>query len=103
MAVALDMQSADFEERFAALVAAKRETSADVELTVADIIDDDGLTAGHHPAGDAGAGREPRPHQAFLALSGDCGEEGRRQEDCRKEDCRKEDCRKEVGGKEEYG
>ena len=40
MAVALDMQSADFDERFAALVAAKRETSADVDLTVADIIDD---------------------------------------------------------------
>ncbi len=40
MAVALDMQSADFDERFGALVAAKRETSADVDLTVADIIDD---------------------------------------------------------------
>src|ERR1700678_4495640 len=40
MAVALDMQSADFNERFASLVAAKRETSADVDLTVADIIDD---------------------------------------------------------------
>ena len=40
MAVALDMQSVDFDERFAALVAAKRETSADVDLTVADIIDD---------------------------------------------------------------
>jgi histidinol dehydrogenase len=40
MAVALDMQSADFDERFAALVAAKREISADVDLTVADIIDD---------------------------------------------------------------
>jgi histidinol dehydrogenase len=40
MAVALDMQSTDFDERFAALVAAKRETSADVDLTVADIIDD---------------------------------------------------------------
>jgi histidinol dehydrogenase len=34
------MQSADFGERFASLVAAKRETSADVDLTVADIIDD---------------------------------------------------------------
>jgi histidinol dehydrogenase len=34
------MQSADFDERFASLVAAKRETSADVDLTVADIIDD---------------------------------------------------------------
>ena len=40
MVLALDMQSADFDERFAALVAAKRETSADVDLTVADIIDD---------------------------------------------------------------
>ena len=40
MAVTLDMQSADFDERFAALVAAKRESSADVDLTVADIIDD---------------------------------------------------------------
>jgi histidinol dehydrogenase len=40
MAVALDMQSADFDERFAALVAAKRETSADVDLIAADIIDD---------------------------------------------------------------
>ena len=40
MAVALDMQSADFEQRFASLVAAKRESSADVDLTVADIIDD---------------------------------------------------------------
>jgi histidinol dehydrogenase len=38
--MALDMQAADFEERFASLVAAKRETSADVDLTVADIIDD---------------------------------------------------------------
>jgi histidinol dehydrogenase len=40
MPMALDMQSADFERRFAALVAAKRESSADVDLTVADIIDD---------------------------------------------------------------
>jgi histidinol dehydrogenase len=40
MSMALDMRSADFDERFAALVAAKRETSADVDLTVADIIDD---------------------------------------------------------------
>jgi histidinol dehydrogenase len=40
MAVALDMQSADFDKRFQALVAAKRETSADVDLIVADIIDD---------------------------------------------------------------
>ncbi len=40
MAMALDMQSADFDKRFAALVAAKRETSADVDLAVADIIDD---------------------------------------------------------------
>jgi histidinol dehydrogenase len=40
MAMALDMQSADFEQRFAALLAAKRESSADVDLTVADIIDD---------------------------------------------------------------
>jgi histidinol dehydrogenase len=40
MSMALDMQSADFEQRFAALVAAKRESSADVDLTVADIIDD---------------------------------------------------------------
>jgi histidinol dehydrogenase len=40
MSMALDMQSADFEQRFQALVAAKRESSADVDLTVADIIDD---------------------------------------------------------------
>ena len=40
MSMALDMQSADFERRFAALLAAKRELSADVDLTVADIIDD---------------------------------------------------------------
>jgi histidinol dehydrogenase len=40
MSMALDMQSADFEARFAALVAAKRESSADVDLIVADIIDD---------------------------------------------------------------
>jgi histidinol dehydrogenase len=40
MSMALDMQAADFDERFASLVAAKRETSADVDLTVADIIDD---------------------------------------------------------------
>jgi histidinol dehydrogenase len=40
MAMALDMRSADFDERFAALVAAKRESSADVDLAVADIIDD---------------------------------------------------------------
>jgi histidinol dehydrogenase len=40
MAMALDMRSPDFDERFAALVAAKRESSADVDLAVADIIDD---------------------------------------------------------------
>jgi histidinol dehydrogenase len=40
MSMALDMRSADFEQRFAALVAAKRESSADVDLAVADIIDD---------------------------------------------------------------
>ena len=40
MSMALDMRSADFDERFAALVAAKRESSADVDLTVADIIED---------------------------------------------------------------
>jgi histidinol dehydrogenase len=40
MAIALDMQSADFDRRFAALLAAKRESSADVDLAVADIIDD---------------------------------------------------------------
>jgi histidinol dehydrogenase len=38
--MSIDMRSADFEQRFAALVAAKREASADVDLTVADIIDD---------------------------------------------------------------
>ncbi len=40
MPMALDTQSADFEHRFAALLATKRESSADVDLTVADIIDD---------------------------------------------------------------
>ncbi|MFZ0600960.1 MAG: histidinol dehydrogenase [Roseiarcus sp.] len=40
MAIALDMQSADFDERFQALLAAKRETAADVDLAVADIIED---------------------------------------------------------------
>ena len=40
MAMALDMRSADFEQRFAALLAAKRESSADVDAAVADIIDD---------------------------------------------------------------
>ncbi|HEY1779896.1 MAG TPA: histidinol dehydrogenase [Roseiarcus sp.] len=40
MAIALDMQSADFEERFQALLAAKRESSADVDVAVADIIED---------------------------------------------------------------
>ena len=40
MSMTLDMQAADFERRFAALLAAKRESSADVDLTVADIIDD---------------------------------------------------------------
>ena len=40
MAIALDMRSADFDQRFAALLAAKRESSADVDLAVADIIDD---------------------------------------------------------------
>ena len=40
MAIALDMRSADFDERFAALLASKRESSADVDLAVADIIDD---------------------------------------------------------------
>jgi histidinol dehydrogenase len=40
MAMALDMQSADFEQRFAALLAAKRESSADVDAAVAAIIAD---------------------------------------------------------------
>jgi histidinol dehydrogenase len=40
MPMALDMQSADFEARFTALLAAKRESSADVDIAVADIIDD---------------------------------------------------------------
>ena len=40
MPMALDMQSADFDERFSALVASKRESSADVDVAVADIIDD---------------------------------------------------------------
>jgi histidinol dehydrogenase len=40
MSVAFDMRSADFDARFARLVAAKRESSADVDLAVADIIDD---------------------------------------------------------------
>ncbi len=40
MAMALDMQSADFERRFAALLAAKRESSADVDAAVAAIIED---------------------------------------------------------------
>jgi histidinol dehydrogenase len=40
MAMALDMQSADFERRFAALLAAKREASADVDAAVAAIIAD---------------------------------------------------------------
>ena len=40
MAIALDMRSADFERRFAALIAAKRESSADVDVAVAAIIDD---------------------------------------------------------------
>jgi len=40
MAMALDMQSADFERRFSALLAAKRESSADVDGAVADIIAD---------------------------------------------------------------
>ena len=38
--MALDMQSADFERRFAALIAAKRESSADVDAAVAAIIAD---------------------------------------------------------------
>jgi histidinol dehydrogenase len=38
--MALDMQSADFEQRFQALLAAKRESSADVDVVVADIIGD---------------------------------------------------------------
>jgi histidinol dehydrogenase len=40
MSMALNMQSADFDKRFQALLAAKREASADVDLTVADIIED---------------------------------------------------------------
>ncbi len=40
MAMALDMQSADFERRFAALLAAKREASTDVDAAVAAIIAD---------------------------------------------------------------
>jgi histidinol dehydrogenase len=40
MAIALDTQSADFEGRFASLLAAKRESSADVDAVVAAIIAD---------------------------------------------------------------
>src|SRR6516165_261069 len=40
MPVALDMRSADFERRFAALLGAKREFSADVDAAVAAIIED---------------------------------------------------------------
>ena len=40
MAIALDMGSADFEQRFSALLAAKRESAADVDATVATIIED---------------------------------------------------------------
>jgi histidinol dehydrogenase len=40
MAMALDMRSADFERRFAALLAAKRESSADVDAAAAAIIED---------------------------------------------------------------
>jgi len=40
MPVALDTASSDFEERFAALLAAKRESAADVDMAVADIIAD---------------------------------------------------------------
>ena len=38
MAITLDMRSADFERRFAVLMAAKRESSADVDVAVAAII-----------------------------------------------------------------
>ena len=40
MAIALDMGSADFEQRFSALLAAKRESAADVDAAVATIIED---------------------------------------------------------------
>ena len=40
MAMALDMRSADFERRFAALIAAKRESAADVDAAAAAIIED---------------------------------------------------------------
>ena len=40
MATALDMGSADFEQRFVALLAAKRKSSADVDAAVAAIIED---------------------------------------------------------------
>jgi len=40
MSIALDMRSEDFERRFQALLALKRESSADVDVAVADIIDD---------------------------------------------------------------
>jgi histidinol dehydrogenase len=40
MGLALDMQSADFETRFAALISAKREASADVDATAAAIIEE---------------------------------------------------------------
>jgi histidinol dehydrogenase len=40
MAMALNMQSADFERRFAALLSAKREASADVDATAAAIIEE---------------------------------------------------------------
>ena len=39
MAIEIDMAAPDFEERFAALLGAKREQAADVDLAVADIIE----------------------------------------------------------------
>ena len=40
MAIALDMRSPDFEQRFAALISVKRESSPDVDAVVAAIIED---------------------------------------------------------------
>ena len=40
MPVRLDRSSADFDQRFAAFLAAKREVSADVEAAVRTIVDD---------------------------------------------------------------
>ena len=61
MPVRLDKNSADFDQRFAAFLGAKREASADVERATRAIVDDVDHSAKPPPDGPPGDGQDPDP------------------------------------------